>query len=221
MKNTNVENNLKIWDNVDTWINDGEEWSEHFGDTDTLWKDHIEPRIGINLCCGKNTLEIACGRGRMTRKLLENKIKLNILDVSPTCIDRCKERFGDKIENYYVGNGTDLSAIENNSMEFIFSFDSFVHMHKDVINGYLGEIERVLTLNGEAWIHHSILSGGNENNFQNIAGRSNMSLIEFAHLAKNHGLKVVEQDKIRWNAPGNPEWLHDGMTKVKKTIMKL
>ncbi len=63
--------------------------------------------------------------------------------------------------------------------------------------------------------------GIKKKNLQFIWGRCHMALCEYAHLEKNHGLKVVEQDKIRWNAPGNPEWLHDGMTKVKKTIMKL
>ena len=225
MKNikSNVDNNLKIWDNVDTWVDDGEEWSEHFGSTDELWIKHIYNEINSHLCDQKVVLEIAPGRGRLTRKLLENDIRLNVLDLSQTCIDRCKERFSDneKLENYYVGSGSDLKDIKSNSIDFIFSFDSFVHMHEEVINSYLGEINRVLELGGHCWIHHSILVQGNDNNFKNIAGRSNMDLDKFANLAKTYQLKVVKQNTIRWNAPGNPDWLHDGFTMLKKTIQKI
>ena len=225
MKNikSNVSNNLKIWDNVDTWIKDGEEWSEHFGSTDKLWTKHIYNEVKGHLCDQKVVLEIAPGRGRLTRKLLEHDIRLSILDLSQTCIDRCRERFGDdqKLENCYVGSGSDLKDIETNSIDFVFSFDSFVHMHEEVINRYLGEINRVLELGGHCWIHHSILTHGQHDNFQNIAGRSNMDLEKFANIAKSNQLKVVNQNTIRWNAPGNPDWLHDGFTMLKKTIQKL
>ena len=217
--NNNIKGNLKIWDNVDTWLDDGEEWSEHFGDTDTLWNDHVYPKIKDYLK-GK-VLEIAPGRGRMTRKLLESNINLNIIDLSPTCIDRCKERYGDKIENYYVGSGSDLKDIKSNSIDFVFSFDSFVHMHEEVIDSYLKEIERVLELGGYCWIHHSCLAEGNDDNFQNIAGRSNMDLDKFKSIADRYRLKLIKQELIRWDAPGNPDWLHDGFTLVKKTIQKI
>tara|TARA_R110002167_G_scaffold364861_1_gene588004 strand:- start:56 stop:721 length:666 start_codon:yes stop_codon:yes gene_type:complete len=214
----NVSNNLKIWDNVDTWIKDGEEWSEHFGSTDELWAKHIFNEIKDHLRDQKVVLEIAPGRGRLTRKLLEHDIRLNILDLSQTCIDRCRERFGDnkKLENCYVGSGSDLKDIETNSIEFVFSFDSFVHMHEEVISSYLSEINRVLKLGGHCWIHHSILTQGNNNNFQNIAGRSNMDLGKFANLAKIYNLKVIKQKTIKWDAPGNPDWLYDGFTLIKK-----
>ena len=221
MKNIvkNVNGNLRIWDNVDTWINDGEEWSEHFGDTDTLWNDHVYPKVKDYL--KGRVLEIAPGRGRMTRKLLESDIELSIIDLSPTCIDRCKERYGDKIQNYYVGSGSDLKNIKSNSIDFVFSFDSFVHMHEEVIDSYLNEIERVLELGGYCWIHHSCLHNGNDDNFQNIAGRSNMDLDKFKSIADRYRLKVIKQELIRWDAPGNPEWLHDGFTLVEKNIYKI
>ena len=221
MKNIvkNINGNLRIWDNVDTWINDGEEWSEHFGDTDTLWNDHVYPKVKDYL--KGRVLEIAPGRGRMTRKLLESDIELSIIDLSQTCIDRCKERYGDKIQNYYVGSGSDLKDIKSNSIDFVFSFDSFVHMHEEVIDSYLNEIERVLELGGYCWIHHSCLVNGNDDNFQNIAGRSNMDLDKFKSIANKYRLKLIKQELIRWDAPGNPEWLHDGFTLVKKTIQKI
>lgn len=210
----NIDNNLRIWNNVDTWVNDGEEWSEHFGDTDTLWNDHVYPKVKDYL--KGRVLEIAPGRGRMTRKLLESDIDLSIIDLSQTCIDRCKERYGDKIQNYYIGSGSDLKDIKSNSIDFVFSFDSFVHMHEEVIDSYLNEIERVLELGGHCWIHHSCLVEGNDDNFQNIAGRSNMDLGKFKTLAEKNKFEIIKQELIRWDTPDNPDWLCDGLSLIRK-----
>lgn len=217
----NIKNNFEIWDAVNTWVDDGEEWSTHFNDTKNLWDSIIYPKI--NHCLKGNVLEIAPGRGRITNQLLncKDKFNLDILDLSSTCIERCKERFGDKIDNYYVGNGKDLKDINTNSKNFVISFDSFVHMHKDVINSYLGEINRVLELGGYCWIHHSNLIGGQDNNFNNIAGRSNMDLGVFKTLAEENQLKVIDQELIKWGAEGNPDWLHDGFSLLKKQIVKV
>ena len=122
-----------MWNNVDTWIDDGEEWSDHFETTDNLWDVIILPKIKPYI--KGDVLEIAPGHGRITRKLLESNINLDILDLSDTCIERCRKRF-------------DLTDINSNSKDFIISFDSFVHMHEEVINSYLSEINRVLKLDG-------------------------------------------------------------------------
>ena len=160
-KDNNIKNNYNIWDNTSTWIDGGEEWSTHFNGTDNLWNNILLPRIKDYI--KGDVLEIAPGHGRMTRKLLESDIDLDVIDLSKTCIDKCISRFGDDIDNYYVGNGEDLSQIESDSKDFVFSFDSFVHMDEEVISSYLGEISRVLKSKGYCWIHHSNLSMGNDN----------------------------------------------------------
>ena len=213
-KDNNIKNNYNIWDNTSTWIDGGEEWSTHFNGTDNLWNNILLPRIKDYI--KGDVLEIAPGHGRMTRKLLESDINLDVIDLSKTCIDKCISRFGDDVDNYYVGNGEDLSQIESNSKDFVFSFDSFVHMDEEVISSYLGEISRVLKSKGYCWIHHSNLSMGNDNNFKNIAGRSNMDLGKFKSLTFNRQLNVVSQELIKWNAEGNPDWLSDGLSLIQK-----
>ena len=216
MKNLqlNIEQNYTLWDNVDTWIEGGEEWSKHFKTTDNLWDTIILPKIKSYI--KGDVLEIAPGHGRITRKLLESNVNLDIIDLSNTCIKRCWERFGNTINNYYVGNGSDLKNINSNSKDFVISFDSFVHMHEEVIDCYLSEINRVLKLGGYCWIHHSNFFHGNKNNFQNIAGRSNMDVDKFKKLAEGHNLIVKNQELIKWDAEGNPDWLHDAFSLIKK-----
>ena len=184
----NIEKNYTLWNNVEG----GEEWSKHFETTYNLWDVIILPKIKPYI--KGDVLEIAPGHGRITRKLLESNINLDILDLSNTCIERCRKRFGGAISNYYVGNGSDLKDINSNSKDFIISFDSFVHMHEEVINSYLSEINRVLKLGGYCWILHSNLNSFNE----------------------GHNLKVINQELIKWDAEGNPDWLHDGFSLIKK-----
>jgi|TARA_R110000772_G_scaffold19668_2_gene54850 SAM-dependent methyltransferase len=220
-KQNNIKLNHEKWNDEGKWINDGEEWSGHFGTTDILWDTILYPKIGEFI--KGNVLEIAPGKGRITRKLLEYDIKLDILDLSPICIDRCKERFSSKVDNYYVGNGSDLRDINSGSKDFVLSFDSFVHMSEEVIDSYLNEIYRVLKPGGYCWIHHANLSG-QENNFLNWAGRSSMTNEKFHQLAIGNELKVEHQEYIRWDSVdlvggkniNLPEWFKDGLSLVRK-----
>ena len=71
-------------------------------------------------------------------------------------------------------------------------------MSEGVMDGYLGEIYRVLKHGGYAWIHHSNLYGGNEDNFRNWGGRSNMTKEIFKEIAEQKGLKVINQEYVQW-----------------------
>jgi ubiquinone/menaquinone biosynthesis C-methylase UbiE len=198
----NIENNYNMWNNLNNWSDGGEEWSVQFNGTDKLYDNIIAPRI-TGYVVG-NVLEISPGHGRITRKLLEEKetysdIYLDILDLSDSCIDVCREKFGDKISNYYVGDGKSLSDIPTDSKDFVMSYDSFVHMSEDVIDSYLKEIQRVLKPNGHCWVHHSHFMNGQENNFDNVSGRSNMTMLLFYELAELHKLKIISQEFIKWD----------------------
>jgi ubiquinone/menaquinone biosynthesis C-methylase UbiE len=103
--------------------------------------------------------------------------------------------------------------IKDNSQDLVYSFDSFVHMHLNVIDDYLKEIYRVLTPGGKGIIHHSNLWGGSENSFENNAGRSNMTPFFFGELIKKHNMKIVEQKEIKMT-PNIGE--HDYQTKFKR-----
>jgi hypothetical protein len=56
---------------------------------------------------------------------------------------------------FYVNDGISLSAIPDNCVDFVFSFDSLVHAEQDVIAAYLGQLARKLSPDGVGFIHHS------------------------------------------------------------------
>lgn len=194
-KAVQIRNNIleqKFWGD-NPWKDDGECWSNEFGGTDKLWQDIIYPKIQPYL--KGNVLEIAPGYGRITRKVLEHASSLSIVDMNKPCIDYCRERFKDKDNmQYFVNDGLSLREMENNSYDFIFSWDSFVHMQKYVIESYLKDISKKLKSGGYGAIHHGNVGGGSDDySFQNLSGRSNFNADLFKEMCEKYGMEVVDQ----------------------------
>jgi ubiquinone/menaquinone biosynthesis C-methylase UbiE len=181
----------RYWDG-NVWEQDGEEWSDQFGGTEKLWEEYIGSDIEKYL--SGDVVEIGVGHGRMTKKLLEHDIQLKGIDMNRSCIDFCSDRFNNVL--FYLNDGVSLSMIEDNSTNFVFSWDSFVHMHKNVVEKYLLEISRILVLGGYACIHHANFMGGSDLSFENWHGRANLSSIEFYELCKKYELQIVQQKLI-------------------------
>jgi hypothetical protein len=81
-----------------------------------------------------------------------------VVDLSPQCIERCRERFR-QVENidYHVNDGSSLEMVADDSIDFAFSFDSLVHAEKEVIQAYLQQLAKKLRRNGVGFLHHSNL----------------------------------------------------------------
>jgi len=159
MKNS-IENNLKQWDQDYLWLDAGDEWNgqaDYCGKDYPDWKNSlIQTLIKPYLSNDKTVLEIAPGQGRWSNEMADHCKKLILVDLSPTCIDTCKARFSTKSNiEYIVNNGKKLDGVEDESVDFIWSFDSFVHMDKAVISSYFAEFKRVLKPGGVAIIHHA------------------------------------------------------------------
>jgi hypothetical protein len=81
---------------------------------------------------------------------------LVLVDLWERCIEACKRRFeSESHSRFCVNNGKSLAMVSDNSLDFVFSFDSLVHAEIDVIDAYIDELSRKLTLSGIAFIHHS------------------------------------------------------------------
>jgi ubiquinone/menaquinone biosynthesis C-methylase UbiE len=190
------------WNDESMWSEGGHEWSKSFGTTENLWNKHIFD--DIKKFRGKKILEIAPGHGRITQFLSVLASELLVVDLNENCIKKTKEKLGHHVLGYFVNNGNDLPKIRDNSQDLVFSFDSFVHIHKNVIDDYLNEIYRVLKPGGFGYIHHSWLYGGENLSFLNCAGRATMNPETFKELVKKHNMKVIEQKEIKFESLG--EW---------------
>jgi hypothetical protein len=150
-----VEQNLQTWGQDFDWANQGDEWSGWWGDAEAQWFGSILPRIHA-FASAPTILEIAPGFGRWTEFLRRQCLSLVVVDLAENCIAACRRRFAsDSHITYHVNDGRSLEMISDNSVDFVFSFDSLVHADADVIGGYLSQLATKLTPNGVGFIHHS------------------------------------------------------------------
>jgi SAM-dependent methyltransferase len=193
----------RFWDNTDIWVDGGHEWSKSFGTTENLWNNWIFN--DLKAFRGKTITEIAPGHGRITQFLSILAGKLTVIDLNPNCISATRQKLGNHVDRYLIGDGKSLAGVEDLSQDLVFSFDSFVHMHANVTAAYLKEAYRVLKPGGTVWIHHSHILGAEDLSFNNVAGRASMDPALFGHLAFEAGLTVLEQRDIffepvdQWN----------------------
>jgi SAM-dependent methyltransferase len=150
-----VDHNLAVWSADWDWSQRGDEWSSWWGGTPALWTGALLPRIHAFVPTG-TILEIAPGYGRWTQFLKGLCDRLAIVDLTPGCIEACRQRFADATNiEYHVNDGRSLDMVDDRSIDFAFSFDSLVHAESDVLGAYLRQLARKLKPDGVGFIHHS------------------------------------------------------------------
>jgi len=182
MPNT-IQNNLKAWSEWN-WEKKGEEWSNT-----PEWKASLVEHVLIpNVSLGSRVLEIGPGGGRWTEALVESAKHLTLIDLTPKCIDLCKERFKNyKHIDYFVNDGKDISFIPSDSIDCIWSWDVFVHVSATDIRDYMRQFERVLSPGGVGIIHHS-KKGKNDTGW-----RSDMTAEKMKIYCNEYGLTLMRQ----------------------------
>ena len=150
-----LEANRDHWSHGNRWLAEGDEWSGWWGTTEAQWWHTVLPRIHRHLPAS-TILEIAPGHGRWTQFLRKACDRLIVVDLSPPCIEHCRARFAaDRHIEYFVNDGRSLDMVADGSLDFVFTFDSLVHVEADVIEAYLQALTRKLAVGGHAFIHHS------------------------------------------------------------------
>jgi SAM-dependent methyltransferase len=192
----------RFWDKYD-WPQDGDEWTDQAafcGVAYSLWKQDIVdtfivPRVARN----STVLEVAMGHGRWTPFLARRAQRYAGIDLSPSCVNFCRKRFAHLTNvDFYPTDGRGLSLIASGSVQFVWSFDSFVHIEPDVMEDYMGEFARVLSPGGQCSIHHP---GTPTRGQRASGGRSELTADLFARIANASGLRVLSQADS-WG-PGN------------------
>jgi SAM-dependent methyltransferase len=173
----------------------------YFGDAEPFmekqWQSIIWPIIrNSDFTC---TLEIACGHGRQSNFLRRHARELHLVDVNSACIEACRRRFGEQIDecrvHYHITDGNHLRMIADSSISFVSSWDSMVHFDKTVMRDYVIEIARVLAPGGTAFLHHSNIGALRPNSdwMDNHGTRGDMSAAAFREYADEAGLNLSFQ----------------------------
>lgn len=172
--------NKVIWEAWD-WSAAGEEWTPSPEWKASLIRKVLEPNVPE----GSRVLEVGPGGGRWTEELLKRASKLTGVDISETCVERCRERFGedDKAE-FFVVSGSDLNGVDEASIDVIWSFDVFVHINEPEVKAYAAEFARVLKPGGKGILHHGSLGGGRGGWRSNLTTEAMNRILDEAGLAK-------------------------------------
>ena len=194
------------------WIAAGEEWSEPWGGSAAQWFGSILPRIHFALPADR-IVELGSGFGRWSYYLRQQCRHLDLVDPDPQCMEACRSRFSSDAKlSFHLNRDDGLEMIPNHSTDFIFSFDSLVHVRRGTIETYLRQFPSKLTENGLAFVHHSNLgafASSIARRARAIARRRKifgedhqrdpeMSAELFRQISETNGLRVVSQEIVNW-----------------------
>jgi SAM-dependent methyltransferase len=167
------------------------------------WHTTLLPRVHCFVPAA-TILELAPGYGRWSAYLKDLCTRLVLVDLAPNCIDHCRRRFAAESHiDYLVNDGRSLAGVEDASIDFFFTFDSLVHAEQDVLDAYVGELDRVLAPRGVAFIHHSnfAAAGVTENPHSRGVTASSRGLAEASRAT---GLHCFAQELINWGGASGP-----------------
>jgi SAM-dependent methyltransferase len=113
---------------------------------------YIEPFVGPDKVC----LEIGPGGGRWTQFLVGAR-ELILVDLNPEFFEYLRRRFPEAAPRmrFYETSGYELGGVADGSVDFVFSFGTFVHIEPEGIDAYLGELRRVLRPGGIASLQYA------------------------------------------------------------------
>jgi SAM-dependent methyltransferase len=132
----------------------GDEWGSR-DLVETIIDHYVKPYLHRESI----VLEIGCGGGKFSERLSSLCKLLICSDVSEQMLERTRLRsHGLAHIRFEKLNGLDLHQFAAESIDFIFSFDVFVHVEIEDIYGYLQEIRRVLTPGGIGLLHFANLN---------------------------------------------------------------
>lgn len=117
-----------------------------------------------------NILEIGSCGGKWTQFMLKAN-KIFCVDLNNEFFEYIKKKLPSTKIRFYKTSGNELKGIKDNSINLIFSMDTFVRIPKKFIFDYFKEFSRILKTNGKACIHLPCddIPGSKERKFVNLS----------------------------------------------------
>ncbi len=107
----------------------------------------------------KTVMEIGSGGGRWSQFIVPNSKRALLVDGTPACETAIRGHFGRMLEGkdvqFLVSPDGKLPKVKTGSVDFVFSFDTFVHFDADLFFEYVKTIARVLKKGGVLSLYYS------------------------------------------------------------------
>ncbi|MCB0345921.1 MAG: glycosyltransferase [Bdellovibrionales bacterium] len=133
------------------WMSDGVDddcamWETGDRDLSLLFKGLDEKFVSQ-----ATALDLGCGVGRLVGAASKRCKQVIGVDVSEQAIAEAQRLLSDKSNvTLHLGNGSDISAVESNSIDLAYTFAALASMPVAVVATYLLELQRVLKPGGHA-----------------------------------------------------------------------
>lgn len=138
----------------------------------------------------QNAVEIGPGGGRWTRYMLGFK-KLYVVDYHADLLKELRKNFKKKNMEFIKNNGTDFPGIKERSIDYLFSFGTFVHLEVSLIEAYLMNMRPILKPGANVVIHYAdktkIMAQLNESFSENTPEK-------MRKMVSGAGYRLCEQD---------------------------
>lgn len=138
----------------------------------------------------QSALEIGPGGGRWTRYLVSFR-KLYVVDYYSEALEEVRKNVHRSNMEFIRNNGTDFPGVQENSIDYLFSFGTFVHLDVPIIESYLRNMRPLLRGGSNVVLHYSdktkVMAQVN-------AGFSENNPATMRRLVVEHGYKILEED---------------------------
>ncbi len=191
------------------WACSTQAWSAPWGGARAMWCTSLYPRLRDYLPAAR-ILEIGAGHGRIGRLLYPYATReLVLVDIMPDCVHACQRAFQSRpTVRCLQGDGESLRGVADNSVDLAISFYSLVGADAHTLNAYTCELQRVLSPNGVAFLHHSNAGyyyqaaiAHSDQRMSLLASYRDISVnaTVMRTLADKHDLLCIRQECINWD----------------------
>ena len=157
-------------------------------------RDHFLRRY---ITADTTALEIGPGGGRWTRYMLAAK-HIIAVDFHRELLDEVQRNVSHPNMTLITNNGDDFPGVADHSVDFIFSFGTFVHLDIEIIDRYLGNMKRVLRPESNVVIQYADKTKPAAQQNQTFSDNDPSRM---RALAVSHGYAVIEEDlKTLWHS---------------------
>lgn len=146
---------------LEDWVSKGRHRNDVYGNQwgDPLDSPHLFPIVGHWIFPerghDRTVLEIGSGGGRWSKLFRWRSRRAILVDATEASEAAVRSQFPWDRWQFVTSRDGTLPEIEDASVDYCFSFDTFVHFLPDLFDAYLSEIGRVLRPGRKLHIHHA------------------------------------------------------------------